>query len=175
MQLPLCPKLGFTFAPADRELLKPCLHLRATARAIPEETIFVNTSSGRLTHLHTEMIVTSNCMLSVLIISFTYFNTGIYQKKASFADVFTDQKGLYKKIFLMKVEEDLNSFQHKLRSNIPNSGAKQRRPPGFSPNELVLTICPCKIDSIQDSMLLKIHTKPRKVASVCLLPPPPPL
>ncbi len=38
----------------------------------------------------------------------TYFNIEIYQKKASFVDVFTGQKELYKNKFLqIKVEEDL--------------------------------------------------------------------
>ncbi len=47
MQLTLCPKQGFTFAPTDRELLR-LVYIRATTRAIREETIFVDASSGRL-------------------------------------------------------------------------------------------------------------------------------
>ncbi len=48
------------------------------------------------------MVVNSNCVLSVLVISFTYFNREINQKKASFADVFTDQMDLYKKFYSNK-------------------------------------------------------------------------
>ncbi len=55
-----------SLAPTDCELLKPRL-LKATVRAIREETIFVDTNS----------------VLSVFVISFTYFNTEIYYKKAS--------------------------------------------------------------------------------------------
>ncbi len=81
-------------------LLRLNRYIRATTRVIREKTIFVDASSGRLpTHLHTEMVVASNCVLSVLAISFTYFNTEIYLEKASFAHVFTDQKDVYKKIF----------------------------------------------------------------------------
>ncbi len=53
------------------------IYIRANARAIREEIIFVDASSGRLS-IYTEMAVTSKCVLSVLVISFTYFNTETY-------------------------------------------------------------------------------------------------
>ncbi len=55
------------------------IYFRVTARAMHEATIFVDASSGRLPiYLHTKMVVNSNCVLSVLVISFSYFNTEIY-------------------------------------------------------------------------------------------------
>ncbi len=76
------------------------------------------------------MVVTSNCALSVLVISFTYVNTEIYYRKASFADIFTDWKDLYKKIFLeMKVEEDLKF----LLAQITLKYSKNRRETAAAP------------------------------------------
>ncbi len=45
------------------------VYIKASARTIHDETIFVVASNGRLS-LHTEMVITSNYVLSVLVISF---------------------------------------------------------------------------------------------------------
>ncbi len=73
------------FAPNRSSLLRllivsylSLVYIRATARAISKETIFVDDSGGRLPIYTTEMVVTSSCMLSVLVISLIYFNTEIY-------------------------------------------------------------------------------------------------
>ncbi len=61
-----------------------------------------------LTYLHIEMVVTSDCVLSVLVTSFTYLNTKIYFKKGFFCRRFRRSEGLLQNNFLqIKVKDDL--------------------------------------------------------------------